>query len=453
MSRAGIALRLAFLLGLAAVVAAIVVQERTLPLGLFNDGREAYRWASLACALAALAAGAVFAVELWRRVPSPLAGALRGGIVSLLLLELLLTGADRLLLSSPDSTLGGPYRQIDVPGHGPLPLKKPSPVSPFGFRWAEPEPVRTEAFRILFLGDSYVEGSGRSLACNYPEVAAATVSELLGRPVVALNAGVAGAGPVEALGTLRLLIDQGYRFDAVVHTLFLENDFTDDLPGTERRVVAGMSFRFPSAGWLRRLHPMNSTTARTALFVVRASRLSRRPPAAARRDPGACQLEPVPLESVPSELRQLALRRLEANYAPDSRLAEELVRDALRALRDEVALQGVPFVLATLPDRILVDADLRRALDVSLDDFDAERLQSFADAIAQREAIDAIDLRRALAAGSENYRPDDTHLSDLGNVRVGEALGRALARRFGQRPPTTSFPSSGSEALPSSTTR
>ena len=76
-----------------------------------------------------------------------------------------------------------------MPGHGFLPLKKPTPVSPFGFRWSEPAPKQSDAYRVLFLGDSYVEGSGRSLACNYPEVAAATLAARSGRPVVALNAG------------------------------------------------------------------------------------------------------------------------------------------------------------------------------------------------------------------------------------------------------------------------
>ena len=46
--------------------------------------------------------------------------------------------------------------------------------------------------RILFLGDSYTEGSGSASACNYPEVAAQELSERIGAPVEAINAGVGG---------------------------------------------------------------------------------------------------------------------------------------------------------------------------------------------------------------------------------------------------------------------
>ena len=51
----------------------------------------------------------------------------------------------------------------------------------------------------------------------------------------------------------------------------LEASFTDNLPGTERRVVSGINFRFPISRFLRVFHPLNSRTFRYLLFVARSS--------------------------------------------------------------------------------------------------------------------------------------------------------------------------------------
>ena len=58
-----------------------------------------------------------------------------------------------------------------------------------------------------------------------------------------MNAGVAGYGPEESLALLRFLRDEGYHFDAIVLSLFLENDFSDDLPG--HRAARGRRHQLP----------------------------------------------------------------------------------------------------------------------------------------------------------------------------------------------------------------
>ena len=134
-------LRAAFLLWVIAGLAAIWIQDHSgaLPLGLFNDGRREYDWLSAASLVLMLAMAALFLVEMLRRKPSPLAGALRGLIASFLLLELLLFAVDVTLVSrGPSSRLGGPYRELESASDGWLWLKKATPGRPMAFGPAPP---------------------------------------------------------------------------------------------------------------------------------------------------------------------------------------------------------------------------------------------------------------------------------------------------------------------------
>jgi hypothetical protein len=424
-----------FLLLALAVAAAIASQDflGALPLGLLNDGRELYAWLARAALAGALLLAALFGYELARGRASALGGAARGLLVALLLAEATVTAFDVLLVSRGDGRgpeVGGPYREATSAAGTRVFLKRPHPGSPLGFRSAAPQPAQAAGRRVLFLGDSYTEGSGRDAACNYPEVAVATLNERLAAagepPFELLNAGVAGYGPEASLALLRYLAEEGYRFDAVVLSLFLENDFSDDLPGTERRVVAGMNFRFPRSPFLRWLHPLNTRSARYGMFLWQASRLGRADDAVQRGD-GSCR-PPEPLaDPLPEPLRELVLRRLEANYGPHAQLARDGVADALAAFRSETAALRVPFVVVVFPDRILADRELRARLGLPADLetwYDLASLRRF---VAERAGAPVIDATDALEGGSVNYRESDTHLSDVGNVAAGRFVGGRLA--------------------------
>jgi len=407
------------------VLAAILVQDHSgaLPLGLFNQGRDLYAWLSALCLAGAAAVAAVFVVELATGRLRRLAGTLRALLVSLLLLEGMLLALDRLLVSGPDSRLGGPYTERRTGDGRWVYTGKAHPGSPFGFRTATPHALRPERPRLLFLGDSYTQGSGRAAACNYPDVVERELSRLWGTGVEVMNAGVAGHGPEDSRALLALLDEQGYRFDAVVYNLFEENDFTDNLPGTRRRVVSGLNQRFPDAAWLAWAHPLNSTTFRTALFVVRMGTISRGEATAAVLDTGPCSLEPTaPVEPDPA-LRALVAQRLSGNArvaaAPEAR---DAVLDTLRGLAGDATALGAPFVLVTFPARVDVDVELRRALAVPSERLEPTRALG---AAARAAAGPAIDVAPALGPG--HYRSVDTHLSDLGNVVAGRHVARALA--------------------------
>lgn len=422
-----------------AVAAAIAIQDFSdaLPLGLFNEGRALYAWLARLALAGALFLVAVFGVELARGRLSALGGAARGAIVALLIVEGIVSAFDVLVVSRADGrglAVGGPYREATSAAGTRVFLKRPHAGSPLGLRTAEPYAKQASGRRVLFLGDSYTEGSGRSAACNYPEVATATLNTRLaerGEPGFELmNAGVAGYGLEASLALLRYLAEEGYRFDAVVLSVFLENDFTDDLPGTERRVVAGMNFRFPRSPFLRWLHPLDTRTSRYAMFLWQASRLGRADDAVQRGD-GSCR-PPEPLaDPLPEPLRELVLRRLEANYGPRAQLAREGVAAALAAFRRETQQRGVPLVVVVFPDRILADRDLRAALGLPSDlerYYDLASLRRF---VAERAGVPVVDVTDALTDGSIHYRESDTHLSDVGNVTAGRYVGAQLAALLG----------------------
>ncbi len=423
--------RSAFLLYVIAVLAAIWIQDHSgaLPLGLFNEGRREYEWLSAASLVFFAAIAVLFAAEMLRRKPIPLAGALRGLIASFLFLELLPFTADVTLVSrGPSSPLGGPYREFESASGDWVWLKKAHAGSPHGFRTTLPYAKRADRLRILFLGDSYTEGSGSGPECNYPEVAAQRLSERIGAPVEAINAGVGGYGPVDARDLLDHLVAEGYRFDAVVYSVFLENDFTDNLPGTERRVVAGINFRFPVSRFLRAFHPLNSRTFRYALFVARTSRLDHGIREQVQRREGSCRIEGEKVTEVGDALRAMVERRLDANYsAKGSRAATAVMSQALAGLEERAGRLGIPFVLVVFPDRILVDADLRRLLgrDLVAEGYDLQRLRGWIEANVEGPPV--LDTTEVLRGGSEYYRSGDTHLSDLGNVVAGEWVGERLA--------------------------
>lgn len=419
--------RIAFVAFLTLVLAAIIVQDHTplMPLGLFNSGRGAYAAGSWGCLFFVVASLFVLSRELRSGHTSRLASAIRGVVVFAVILEALVTIVDLGWMSSrPDAPLGGPYYEMHGKSGAPIILRKHRGGSPFGFRTAAPYAKTPGAYRILFLGDSYTEGSGRRAECNYPTVVQRELRER-GRNVEVMNAGVSGYGPAQALALLRELAARGYRFDAVVYNFLVENDFTDNLPGTERRVVAGMAFRFPRSRFLRLFHPLNSRTFRTAMFTRALISIHYELHDFSALGTGPCEPEPEHLDGLPDTVRGIVLRKLaDAERVIASEPAIENATGAVREMAREVRALGVPFVVVVFPDRSSVDPELRAVLDA-----DSTGLRAAAELrTVVRERLPGIPLVNASEALDEagSYRRVDTHLSDYGNVEVGEYVGRRL---------------------------
>lgn len=423
-------LRLAAAALVALVIAAIVVQYATdaVPMGLFNTGRGVARGVSAVALVLAVAAFAVLVLELVRRRSWRIADAIRGVVAALVVLELLVTLTDLAFMSrSPTAPLGGPYYETRGESGRWLILRKHAGGSPFGFRTATPYAKETADYRVLFLGDSFTEGSGRRAECNYPTVVERELALRMGQAVQVMNAGVSGYGPSQSVALFRELRARGYRVDAVVYNFLIENDFTDDLPGTERRVVAGMAFRFPRSWFLRTFQPVNSRTFRTAMFLRALIRIRYELHDFSAISDEPCDLEPERLTELPQTIRDIVTRKLADldRVATSARLQEEAAA-ALRALRGESDAAGVPLVVVVFPDRASVDPDVRRLLGLGDEDLLAtRRLRTVVDVALPDTPV--LDAGEVLGTRAGLYRRVDTHLDDLGNVVVGRWVADQIA--------------------------
>jgi hypothetical protein len=427
---------------LAAVAAAAVWRQdfaAAQPFVLFNDGRAMYLLLARVSLALTIALAGIFAYELVRNRATAIGGAARTLVVMFLVLELMVAVLDAAYVSRPTAKLGGPYREVASTNGVTAILRRPHGRSTLGFRGDEGFPKKSDGPRVLFLGDSYTEGSGSDTTCNYPNVAVHTLNAERAsrgaRTFGLMNAGVAGYGPVEALALYRYLVDEGYQFDAVVMSLFLENDFTDDLPATDRRVVAGIVLRYPSSVWLRIFHPLNTHTARYGMMLLRAR--SMRTTVSPNWGQG-CRSTPAPVDTTALEgMRASILNRLETNYGPSATIAPGVVSDALTALANETKARGIPLTIVVFPDRILADTSLRRQLAIpDLESrYDLGRLRKAVRSSAGQTPV--IDLTESLTGPAANYLVGDTHLSDIGNVLAGQTVGRQLGGLLAGVPPET----------------
>jgi lysophospholipase L1-like esterase len=369
----------------------------------------------------------ILLVEAWRNKRWLLAAALRGGLFVVVATELLLGGVDRLFVSrNPQSSLGGPYYEMETSEGTWVFLKKAHAGSPLGFRTDQPYKLVPDHRRILFLGDSYTEGSGRSSGCNYPTVVEKVLRDRLG-DVEVMNAGVSGYGPLDALNLLRLLREQGYRFEAVVYNLFTENDFTDNLPNTDRRIVGGVIFRVPHSWFLRTFHPLNSYIFRYALVMWRLSSFSAAEEKQILLESGNCIFAEERHREVSAELRELIRQRLAGSQrVAQSKRAQEEFINTMAAMKAEADKLRIPLVVVVFPDRVIADSELRLLLELEpkqtapLNVLHSLVYQAVPDA-------PTIEVVNALRGHSAMYRIGDTHLSDLGNKIAGEYVGEKLA--------------------------
>jgi len=417
---------------LIAIATAIFIQDHTdvLPLGLLNQERDQYTYLSNTCLIVTLAILVTLSVEAWRGRQWRFANAVRGCLVFLVVGELLLFVLDRLFVSkNPQSWLGGPYYERQTARGQWVFLKKAPAGSTLGFRSDHPYKRVPDHPRILFLGDSYTEGSGRSSACNYPSVVEKVLRDRRGDAEV-MNAGVAGYGPVDALNLLGLLREEGYRFDALVYNLFTENDFTDNLPETDRRIVGGIIFRSPRSWFLRTFHPLNSYLVRYGLVVWRLSTFSTEERNAISLESGDCIYSEENPTEVSPPLRELIQQRLAGSQrVAQSKRAQQEFIGAVTAMKDEADKLGIPFIIVVFPDRVVIDAELRERLNVGAEQM---ALLHSLHALVHQAVRDTpvLELAEALQGRPGMYRTDDTHLSDLGNKIAGYYVGEKLAERL-----------------------
>jgi len=418
--------QLAFTLLTMCVIAAIIIQDHThyLPLGVFNTGAATISKVANTCLAVAGLVLIIQLIELFSGRLSKLGGLIRGLFVFVIILDVLLMFGDRMFVTGDPAGKLGQYYELADSGDPPVILKKDMSGKPVQQCIGDAGSAR-DGPRVLMLGDSYTEGSGSSPECNYPDVVERVLREKWLSNAQVVRAGVSGYGPVEALSLLRWYRARQCPINAVVYNLTLQNDFADNLPGTQRRVVAGIIFRFPKNVFLRTFHPLNTRMFRWALVLVYFGKARTQEMLNAVSVPGGpCALDAQPLTEVSPFLRSTVERDFDNTRRVASVINgyDEAAR-ALERMRDIARSLEVPFVLVIFPDRLLADEELRTLMGIQVPDASAQA-HGFA---MQLGAGRVLDLYGQLAGKPGMYRTVDTHLSDIGNVVAGEYVGTTLA--------------------------
>ena len=233
---------------------------------LFNQKAATYNFGNVVCLAALLVLLTTLIVAGFVRQLRGVRKIILLFLIALFTLEGLLLVFDRFFISAPGSPNQWAFRNVWVHGEA-IWLPQPTPQSPFGFRNPIAPPGQKQDYRILFLGSSFVSGSGTSFDTNYPQVVAAALrSAMPDRNIGVLSAGVDGYGIKEDRLIYEHLLEKGYRFDLVVVNFNLGSDPTNDIPGTFRKSVAGEAQRFPDNWFLRSFYPVDTYIFRYAYY-------------------------------------------------------------------------------------------------------------------------------------------------------------------------------------------
>ncbi|MBN1163658.1 MAG: hypothetical protein JXB45_03690 [Candidatus Krumholzibacteriota bacterium] len=267
--------------------------------------------------------------------------------------------------------------------------------------------------RILFLGDSYTFGSGSSRSESYCRIAQQYLLEHGQADFEVFNAGVPGYSPRNAHQLLRFLKGEGYRFQAVVMSLLLQNDFTDDIRNTHTAVVAGIPQRLPDNPALKYLHPLNSYLFRYLRVLERLwGRL---------QDP----VTPVPARGDEYTVSPVLFERVEANYRKGAYHDFEGVLGSLTGMAEEC---GVPFHIVLIPDQFFGSDIIREKVRETIirpDDYDFDIYYRWIDD-RLRDRFNLFDLTGLVRECPHCYLDRDTHFNDRGNRLAGEAVAKYL---------------------------
>lgn len=371
--------------------------------------------------LAGFLAVLLFSVMTGRLLPARRAILL--GFTALTTMEGLLFLFDTNILSITNSPVATAFRNIEAGGEV-IYLPQPNALSPFGFRTPREEPTRRKGYRLLFLGNSYVQGSGSSFAVNYPQAVEAALRKAMpGRDIRVFSAGVDGFGIKEDLVLYQYLLDQHYQFDAVVLNFMLGSDPTNDIPGTIRKAIAGQPQRLHEGWFLRYFYPFNSYVSRYLVYLdVTFNQKWANPQSAPAKGPPVCRQS--------SAFTAFTHDRAADYYGPGAphRLFMTYNLDKLFKLADVARENQAKLFLVLLPDPNALLPDNRAFFAGKAMDWGWTR-----DTIARRVGgkLPLLDLSPAFLDRPDMFRCNDTHWNDIGNVAGAQRVADFLAPQLG----------------------
>ena len=279
-------------------------------------------------------------------------------------------------------------------------------------------PAVKEDYHILFLGNSFVSGSGTTFETNYPQVVAAALrSALPDRNVGVMSAGVDGYDMKQDRLIYEHLLETGQKFDLVVVNFNLGSDPTNDIPGTLRESVAGEAQRFPENWFLRVFYPVDSYIFRFAYYF----QIVFNPRFGGGEDNGpkdaTCQST--------SNFKSYSAERTWLYYGAgaEKRLYLDYNVSELFKIEDVANAHGAKVVVVLLPDRfgVLPTEEVRnRGGDIDLQ----WTIRYMREKVARK--LPMLDLSPYFRDRPDLFRCNDLHWSDPGNVEGGRRVSEYL---------------------------
>jgi hypothetical protein len=327
---------------------------------------------------------------------------------------------DHVFVDRPKGLIGLYYN------HDSVISRRPTSTNYFGFNedhdYSKDIPAGKN--RIIFLGDSYTFGSGTTLDKSYCKIVENYLNANSSSQYEIFNAGVPGYSLYETSKMFHFLKNEGYQYDAVVLSIFLQNDLTDYIKRTYRKAACGFIQRFPKNIFLRHCHPLNSYIFRFGAVAFVYFKIQYIIKSEAEREEALAE-EPADADRE-YRINPITYVRLERNY----------LRTANHDLDDMYAyISGIkeacesPFYVVIIPDQLYGHKELRQRV---LENVDVKQYDFlvFYDWIDERlKEFDLLDVTQDIQNCSGCYVDYDMHLNDKGSKVLADAVGRFLLDR------------------------
>lgn len=337
--------------------------------------------------------------------------------------ESLVRVLDAAVVSGSSAMIGGPLRLYKIQGNSFIGHKSKDEKN-FGFKVINGD-IYSDA-DIIFIGDSYMRGSAQNPENDFASVVAQGIQKLA-PGMVFLNAGVGGLGPRDERQLYQLVISSGLTPSAVILSVFVQNDFTDNIEGMIRLPISGMIQRIPNNLFIRFGSPLNHYIFRYFVYFYRMSKEisftvfdSPEEESPDQQDKGCDTLggrRAGQVMTVSAHYNFVKERyvKMYTKRVPSSPLVEELHKIARISNENDIALKVVIF-----PDSTIAQYDRYPFVDLVSDKrIHAEYVAEIKRAVGLR---DTLDLSETLIGRSDLYSCNDTHLNDAGNIVAGREI-------------------------------
>ncbi|MCK4773283.1 MAG: SGNH/GDSL hydrolase family protein [Candidatus Krumholzibacteria bacterium] len=338
-------------------------------------------------------------------------------IVTFCFAESIVRVFDYVFVDRPKGLIGLYYN------HNSVISRRPTSTNYFGFNedYDYTKEIPAGKSRIIFIGDSYTFGSGTSREKSYCEVVENHLNTNSNIEYEIFNAGVPGYSLFETNKMFHFLKNEGYQYDAIVLSIFLQNDLTDYIKRTYRKAACGFIQRFPQNIFLRHFHPLNSYIFRFGAVAFVYFKIQHIIKSEAEREQARAD-EPTDTNGE-YRINPITYVRLERNYL---RSANHDLDDMYAYISSIAEACDSPFYVVIIPDQFYGHEAVRQRVLQAVDANEYDFLVFYNWINDQLKEFVLLDVTEVIQNCSDCYIDNDMHLNDKGNKVLGEAVGKFL---------------------------